>query len=119
PTWLEQLPWLQSASQRQSQQPTLSGVGTTRMLREGARFLEALAENHPVILALEDLHWSDPETVDFVAMLAQPSRRGRILIVTTHRQVQARLAAHPIASAATSLLRQGGKQIIVEPFTRA
>src|SRR5206468_1762506 len=39
-----------------------AGATPTRMLREGLQLLEALAEQAPVVLVLEDLHWADEAT---------------------------------------------------------
>ena len=48
-------------------------MGTTRerMLREMAEAIEKLAEKSPVLLVLEDLHWSDYSSLDLVSYLAQ------------------------------------------------
>jgi len=48
-----------------------------RMLREFASLVEAISVDHPLVLVLEDLHWSDQATVDLVSVLAQRPERAR------------------------------------------
>ena len=47
--------------------------------------LERLAQDHPVVLVLEDLHWSDPSTRDWLAFLSRSLRRTRALIILIYR----------------------------------
>jgi len=39
----------------------------------------------PVVLAIEDIHWADPSTRDFLAFLAANARRERLLLVCSYR----------------------------------
>ena len=48
-----------------------SGATRERMLREMAEAIEAITAEAPLILVLEDLHWSDYSTLDLVAYLAR------------------------------------------------
>ena len=43
------------------------------------------ARESPVLLAIEDLHWADPSTIDLIDHLAQSLAGLRILILLTHR----------------------------------
>ena len=49
------------------------------------RFLEALAEERPLVLVFEDLHWADDGLLDFVDHLADWATGVRLLIVGTAR----------------------------------
>jgi tetratricopeptide (TPR) repeat protein len=53
------------------------------MLREGLQVLEALAEQAPVVLVLEDLHWADEATLELLAALTRRARPARLLVVAT------------------------------------
>src|SRR5262245_45454387 len=64
PTWLARIPWLQSAAGQQAAPPQAQGASPERMLREMAEALEALTAQAPLVLVLEDLHWSDYSTLD-------------------------------------------------------
>jgi class 3 adenylate cyclase/tetratricopeptide (TPR) repeat protein len=49
------------------------------------RYLEALAEQHPLVLVLEDLHWADDGLLDFVDELMDWLTDLPILVVCTAR----------------------------------
>jgi predicted ATPase/class 3 adenylate cyclase len=49
------------------------------------RFFEALAEQHPLVLVLEDLHWADDSTLDFVDYLADWATGVPMLVIATAR----------------------------------
>jgi class 3 adenylate cyclase/tetratricopeptide (TPR) repeat protein len=48
------------------------------------RFLEAMAEENPLVLIFEDLHWADDPMLDFIEDFARHGT-GRILVVCTAR----------------------------------
>ncbi|MFN8643577.1 MAG: hypothetical protein U0802_18650 [Candidatus Binatia bacterium] len=57
-------------------------------LRECVALLESLAAEVPLVLALEDLHWSDPSTVDLLTRLAQRREPARLLVIATYRAAE-------------------------------
>lgn len=101
PQWLAQLPG--GAAQVAGSQR----VPASRMLREGLSFLEALAEESPVVVALEDAHAADIATLDLLAMLAARPGPARILVVVTFRRSEAIAARHPVASMSAELELKG------------
>jgi len=48
-------------------------------------FLEALADEHPLVLVFEDLHWADDGLLDFVDQLVEWARSASILVLCTAR----------------------------------
>jgi predicted ATPase len=56
-----------------------------RMLREILEALDALTVDKPLLLVLEDLHWSDPSTLDLLAALARRPEPARLLLIGTYR----------------------------------
>jgi class 3 adenylate cyclase/tetratricopeptide (TPR) repeat protein len=64
-----------------------SGDGVTRAEAFGAwqRFFELLADNRPLVLVLEDIHWADDGTLDFVEHLADWSTDSPLLVLCTAR----------------------------------
>jgi len=48
-----------------------------------------------VVLVLEDLHWSDPSTVEVLALLARRRDPARLLVLGTYRPVELILHDHP------------------------
>ena len=63
------------------------GATRERMLRELVEALDILTVDAPLVLVLEDLHWSDSATVDLLAMLA---RRREAVSHADHRDVPVR-----------------------------
>ena len=49
------------------------------------RFLEGLADERPLVLVLEDVHWADEALLDFVDELADRTRDAPLLILCTAR----------------------------------
>lgn len=98
PTWLAQLPWL--VEEEGSNGP----VAPERMLREMVELLDVLTAETPLVLVLEDLHWSDPSTVDLLALLAERRERARLLVLATYRPAELVLARHPLRPVSLRLL---------------
>ena len=68
------------------------GATRERMLRELVEALDALTRESPLVLLLEDLHWSDSATVDLLAMLARRREPARLLVIGTYRPADVRPA---------------------------
>ena len=74
----------------------VGGATRERMLREMAEAVEAMSAVAPLILVLEDLHWSDFSTLDLVAYLARRGDAARLMIIGTYRPVDVILSEHPL-----------------------
>lgn len=112
PTWLLQLPWLAAPADVQRVGASLRGVGTGRMLREGARLLERLAAQRPLVVVLEDLHWFDSATLDLLATVERRDAAAPLLVVGTYRPVQVMSERHALGSIVSDLRRRGRLQEI-------
>jgi DNA-binding winged helix-turn-helix (wHTH) protein/predicted ATPase len=96
PTWLVQMPGLLSAAALEAVQRRVLGATRERMLRELAEALEALTAKQPLVLVLEDLHWSDTATLDLVGYLARRRVPARLLVLGTYRPVEVIVREHPL-----------------------
>jgi DNA-binding winged helix-turn-helix (wHTH) protein/tetratricopeptide (TPR) repeat protein len=96
PMWLAQMPSLISQSERENLQSQVAGSSRERMLREMAGAIESLTSLAPLLLVLEDLHWSDYSTLDLVSYLARRADPARLMIVGTYRPVDVILNDHPL-----------------------
>lgn len=85
PTWLAQLPGLLDPERHASLQRTVVGSTRPRMLRELTDALEAATVRAPLVFCLEDLHWSDPSTLDWLTSFAQRPEPARVLLIGTFR----------------------------------
>ncbi|MEW6211558.1 MAG: AAA family ATPase, partial [Acidobacteriota bacterium] len=104
PTWLAQMPSLISAEEREELQREILGATTERMLREMAEALEALTIETPLVMVLEDLHWSDYSTLDLVSHLARRREPARLMLIGTYRPVEVILNNHPLRDVKQELL---------------
>ncbi len=80
--------------------------------------LAALAEDEPVLLWLEDLHWADRSTRAFVVYLARSLRSERVLVVSTYRSDELH-RRHPLRPLLAELERAPAtRRIELERFGR-
>ena len=107
PTWLDQMPGVVSAKAREARQAMVLRPTRDRMLREMADALEALTVYRPLVLALEDLHWSDHATLDLIAWLARRRELTRFLLIGTYRPVDVIVRAHPLRAVTNELALHG------------
>jgi len=96
PMWLLQMPSLLSGSDREALSREVSGATRERMLREMGGTLEALTANAPLVLILEDLHWSDYSTLDLISYLANQRQSAQLMLIGTYRTVELVLTGHPL-----------------------
>ena len=108
PAWLMELRSLTSPEEREratGQHP--GGASRERMLREIADAIEAMTSESPLVLVLEDLHWSDYSTLDLIAYLARRSDPARLMLIGTYRPVDVILGEHPLKSVKRELQAHG------------
>jgi predicted ATPase len=98
PTWLAQMPSLLSPERFAALQQTIAGTTRDRMFRELTNTVESITAEDPVILLLEDLHWSDRSTLDCLAAFAQRPEAARILLIYTFRSSEVAGTDHPLAN---------------------
>ena len=107
PTWLVQMPSLVDPADRDGLQREILGSTRERMLREMAEALEALTADVPLVLVLEDLHWSDYSTLDLIASLAGRHEPARLLLLGTFRPVDVIVRGHPLRAVKQELAAHG------------
>ena len=96
PTWLAQMPAMLTPEERSRLQVQNQMVTQQRMLREMTQALEALATEAPLIVLLEDLHWSDFSTLELISAIARRNEPARLMIVGTYRPVEVLAHDHPL-----------------------
>jgi DNA-binding winged helix-turn-helix (wHTH) protein/tetratricopeptide (TPR) repeat protein len=96
PTWLAQMPELLPPEERARMQGQNHGVTQQRMLREMLMALEVLAAESPLVLVLEDLHWSDFSTLELISAIARRSEPARLLVIGTYRPMEVLAKDHPL-----------------------
>jgi predicted ATPase/DNA-binding winged helix-turn-helix (wHTH) protein len=96
PLWLIQMPSLVSRARLQNLRRNTSGAMHESMMREMAEALEVLTADKPLILVLEDLHWSDCSSLDLISYWAQRRAPARLLLIGTYRPAEALAENHPL-----------------------
>jgi DNA-binding winged helix-turn-helix (wHTH) protein/predicted ATPase len=101
PSWVAQLPAALFPARSTRRVP--AGTTPERMLRELNDALEAISLRRPLLLWIEDLHWSDPSTLDWVGAFAARPEPARVLLVATFRSADAADTTHPLRELAVRL----------------
>jgi len=119
PTWLVQMPTLVGADQLEALQQRVLGGTRERMLREIVEAIEALTAERPLVLWLEDLHWADASTVDWLAAVAQRSAPARLFVIGTYRPSDLSLSSYPLRAVKQELVAKGQCEELWLPFLSA
>lgn len=85
PSWLAQAPSLVSQEEHLVLQRRAGGTTTERMIRELTDGFEAMTNDAALVLCLEDLHWADASTLDWIASFARRPEPARALVIGTYR----------------------------------
>jgi DNA-binding CsgD family transcriptional regulator/tetratricopeptide (TPR) repeat protein len=81
--------------------------------------LDHLGREAPVVLVVEDLHWADRSTRDFLTFLGRVVSGERLLVVATYRADELH-RRHPLRPVLAALERsERARRIELAPFTRA
>ncbi|MGE5636085.1 MAG: ATP-binding protein, partial [Nocardioidaceae bacterium] len=63
----------------------LERFSQSRLFERLLALLAELSDERPLVLVVEDLHWADRSTRDFLAFLSRALRQERLLLVVTYR----------------------------------
>jgi predicted ATPase len=104
PMWLLQMPSVVNASDRELLSRKVVGATRERMMREMGDALEVLTADQPLVLILEDLHWSDYSTLDLISYLARQRHAAQLMLIGTYRTVELIVSGHPLKAVKQELL---------------
>ncbi|HEV2812685.1 MAG TPA: AAA family ATPase, partial [Solirubrobacteraceae bacterium] len=97
---------------------TTTATPQARLFEALLGLLERLGREAPVLLVVEDLHWADRSTRDFLVFLSRALCRERVLVVGTYRSDELH-RRHPLRPVVAELERsERGRRIALSPFTR-
>lgn len=116
PSWLAQMPSLWSRSERRALEargrPTRE-----RMMRELTNAIEVVASTRPLVLKLEDIHWSDESTLDWISHVARRPESARLMVLATFRPADAAAAKVGLDRLVTELAVHGCcREIALRPL---
>jgi len=98
PTWLVQFPSFAKAELRAALEKDIIGATRERMVREICEALETITAQNPLVLCLEDLHWVDASTLDFISALARRRLPAKLLFLGTYRPADVIISQSPLKS---------------------
>ncbi len=110
PTWLVQFPLLVNSEQRDALAKEILGATRERIVREICEALEAITTQNPLVLWLEDLHWADTSTLDFVSALARRRGPAKLLLLGTYRPAEVIISQSPLKALKQDLVIHGLSQ---------
>jgi DNA-binding winged helix-turn-helix (wHTH) protein len=85
-----------------------TGTGAPRkMKRELLDFCMQVAAIQPLIVVIDDFHWSDTGSADLLAFLATRLESARILIIVCYRHVDMKIKNHSFLKVRGDLLSRG------------
>ncbi|MEO8285652.1 MAG: AAA family ATPase [Chloroflexota bacterium] len=87
--WARTLPELERDLPDGSYVQPASEQENRRLLRDIAQFFVRLSSIQPLLIVLEDLHWSDDNTLEFLHYLAREITTEPILLLLTYRSDEA------------------------------
>ena len=120
PAWLAQLPWLCDDAERQRLRESLSQASSDRMLRELGELLDEYTHQQPLLIVLEDMHWSDHATVRLIDYLARRRTPARLLLAGTFRLAELAISAHPMRALRHELrLQKLCEELVLDPFSES
>jgi DNA-binding winged helix-turn-helix (wHTH) protein/predicted ATPase len=120
PSWLVHLPALVPAEAFEALERRAGSTTQERMLRELAEAVEVLTVERPLILVLEDLHWSDGATLDWLASVARRREAARLLVLGTYRPVEAIVRENRVHALTQDLQLHGqATEVVLWPWSAA
>ena len=118
PTWLLQMPWLNSEEQREALLHELVGVNPQRMLREMSEFMDRYTEHQPLLLITEDLHWGDRSTIQLIDYMARRRGNTRLMWLSSFRLTEIIALDHPLNTLRHELRAQGlCDEVVLDSFS--
>jgi len=84
----------------------VGAAARSRLFEQLLAVFAGAAREAPIVLAIEDLHWSDRATRDFLTFLVRGSRRERLALILTYRYDEVS-RQHPARRFLTELERSG------------
>ena len=82
-----------------------------RLFDSVSTFLSSVAESHPIVIILDDLHWADHSTLDLLEFSAREVSSRKMLIVGSYRDMELS-RRHPLSESLARLARIDGFQRI-------
>ena len=108
PTWFLQLQPLWAAAD-----PSFASIAADaraasreRMKRELVTFIDEFSHARPLVLVVDDLHWADASTIEFIDYLSRKLETMRAVVIVAYREDEIARTRHPFAAVRQALQRR-------------
>jgi predicted ATPase len=127
PSWVSVIPvagpvveaGLKTAQVVRNRTKTSDAPNPDKLLREYVGALRTVAAKQPVLLFIDDLHWSDAMSIRLLSHLSRSVQDMRCLIIGSYRPSDIAVEGHPLQSLIAELTRYDGDgQMTLQPLTR-
>ncbi len=115
PTWRAQLAHVTRSRPNASEKKAAS---LEQMKRELKSFFQALSQQQPVVLFLDDIHWSDHSTFDLLGFLGSNFDQLGLLVIVTYRPSELQLARSRFLPILHEFQSRGLCTVVELPFLR-
>jgi len=112
-------PWLQPLRELVERKASLApdaGLQQAAVFMQCGRVVQAIAAKQPLLIVLEDLHWSDAGSISLLFHLGREVQGDRVLIVGTYRPAEVALSRggeqHPLEPVVAELKGVYGEVIV-------
>jgi DNA-binding CsgD family transcriptional regulator len=113
---LDELAWVFPAIARSAERPHVVLVGERyRAYRAIRGLLDVLGARRPVVLALDDVHWADEASTEFLSYLLRRPPKGRVLTLLAFRPAQLQQPLATVLEAPT--MTPGALRLDLAPLT--
>jgi predicted ATPase/Tfp pilus assembly protein PilF len=114
--WLERLEALADKTKKSDEELSRSAIQQEHIFEQYTNVLTRLSEKRPLLLVLDDLHWSDAGSIDLLFRLGRRIGGSRIFIVGTYRPEEVALGRgaerHPMEKVLAEMKRYFGDTCI-------
>ena len=97
-----------------------AGVSPDRMPREMGELLDRYTDRRPLLLVIEDLHWSDRATIELIDFLARRRSSPRLMWLASFRLAEVVALDHPLNPLRHELRLHGlCDEIVLDSFSES
>lgn len=90
-----------------------------KLLRDYVGALKRVSEKQPVLMFIDDLHWSDASSIKLLSHLARNIRDLRVLVIGAYRPSDIAVEGHPLRDVSVEMQRYDkDAQIILNPLSQ-
>ncbi len=126
PSWAEVIPVagqvvgasLKTAQIVRNRTKTTDSPNPDKLLREYAGALKKAADKIPVLVFIDDLHWSDAASIKLLSHLARTVRSMRVLLIGAYRPSDIAVEGHLLTGAVGEIMRYDkDAQVVTMPLS--